>query len=318
MKFHMVIAISLNLKFWNYKKKFGQLQAHAKLSLLLCNGGQIMTHFSVFYASCKIDWQWPFFSRRPLRKKLWYLSTTYENFIKSEKLLINKIVWRFRNWKVKIFTTSLIKSWSYQFLSLIDLKSIKKFINCIRQSRPDIFGLEGQEGCKVAAYILHGFDCSKRHSLKAFIFRTNLPDVLSLFPQSSSVKTLDHLAQLVMNPHQDFVRYDYGEFKNNQTYKQPFPPAYDLTLVTAPTAIIHGDQDGIASMEDVDKLAKKLPNVIHKEMIRADHFDFIIAQDAADTFFQKVYDILKGWPGWFSTSLDYSISTGLVYLWFTT
>ena len=32
------------------------------------------------------------------------------------------------NWKVKIFTTSLVKSWSYQFLSLIDLKSIKKFI----------------------------------------------------------------------------------------------------------------------------------------------------------------------------------------------
>ena len=29
------------------------------------------------------------------------------------------------NWKVKFFTTSLIKSWSYQFLSLIDLKSIK-------------------------------------------------------------------------------------------------------------------------------------------------------------------------------------------------
>ena len=30
--------------------------------------------------------------------------------------------------KVKIFTTSLIKSWSYQFLSLIDLKGIEKFI----------------------------------------------------------------------------------------------------------------------------------------------------------------------------------------------
>ena len=34
----------------------------------------------------------------------------------------------FGNWKVKIFTTSLIKSWSYEFLSLIDLKGIKKFI----------------------------------------------------------------------------------------------------------------------------------------------------------------------------------------------
>ena len=32
----------------------------------------------------------------------------------------------FGNWKVKIFTTSLIKSWSYEFLSLIDLKGIKK------------------------------------------------------------------------------------------------------------------------------------------------------------------------------------------------
>ena len=32
------------------------------------------------------------------------------------------------NWKVKIFTTSLIKSWSYEFSSLIDLKGIKKFI----------------------------------------------------------------------------------------------------------------------------------------------------------------------------------------------
>ena len=31
----------------------------------------------------------------------------------------------FGNWKVKIFTTSLIKSWSYEFLSLIDLKGIK-------------------------------------------------------------------------------------------------------------------------------------------------------------------------------------------------
>ena len=32
------------------------------------------------------------------------------------------------DWKVKIFTTSLIKSWSYEFLSLIDLKGIKKVI----------------------------------------------------------------------------------------------------------------------------------------------------------------------------------------------
>ena len=32
------------------------------------------------------------------------------------------------NWKVKIFTTLLIKSWSYQFLSIIDFVGIKFFI----------------------------------------------------------------------------------------------------------------------------------------------------------------------------------------------
>ena len=59
------------------------------------------------------------------------------------------------NWKVKIFTTSLIKSWSCNFSSLIHLKGIKKFI--IASAK--VFGLEGQGGCKLAANILRGFDC---------------------------------------------------------------------------------------------------------------------------------------------------------------
>ena len=63
------------------------------------------------------------------RKKLWYATTTSENFIKIQKFLTTyNLVTLLPNWKVKIFTTSLIKSWSYQFLSLIDLKGIKKFI----------------------------------------------------------------------------------------------------------------------------------------------------------------------------------------------
>ena len=35
------------------------------------------------------------------------------------------------NWMVKIYTTSLIKSWSNQFLSLIDFVDIKKCHYCI-------------------------------------------------------------------------------------------------------------------------------------------------------------------------------------------
>ena len=56
------------------------------------------------------------------------------------------------NWKVKIFTTSLIKSWSYQFLSLIDFVGIKIFIIVSAKKI-------GLEGWKSAANIFHGFDC---------------------------------------------------------------------------------------------------------------------------------------------------------------
>ena len=49
------------------------------------------------------------------------------------------------NWKVKIFTTSLIKSWSYEFSSLIDLKGIKKFNYCIRKN---ILALKAREAAK--------------------------------------------------------------------------------------------------------------------------------------------------------------------------
>ena len=49
------------------------------------------------------------------------------------------------NWKVKIFTTSLIKSWSYEFLSLIDLKGIKKFIIA---SAKNFVALKAREAAK--------------------------------------------------------------------------------------------------------------------------------------------------------------------------
>ena len=49
------------------------------------------------------------------------------------------------NWKVKIFTTSLIKSWWHEFLSPIDLKGIKKFNYCIRKN---ILALKAREAAK--------------------------------------------------------------------------------------------------------------------------------------------------------------------------
>ena len=98
-----------------------------KLSLLLCNGGQKWPFFSFFYLL--ENWlKYIFFSCPPEKfYDIWAQLTKISS--KSEKLLLNKILLRFRQiGKWKFSTTSLIKSWSYEFSSLIDLKGIKKFI----------------------------------------------------------------------------------------------------------------------------------------------------------------------------------------------
>ena len=126
-----------------------------KMSLLLCNGGQKWPFFSFFLPPGKLIEV--FFFLVPTRKILWYLSTTYTKISsKSEKKFTK---WNFMtlssNWKVKIFTTLLIKSWLYEFSSLIYLKGIKKFIIALAKN----FWPWRPGGCKVGANILHGFDC---------------------------------------------------------------------------------------------------------------------------------------------------------------
>ena len=128
MKFNMVIAICLNLKLWIHKKIVSPIEWNwenwAYFYVMEAKNG----HFSVFYASCKIDWS-EFFSRSHQKKIMIFEHNSTKFSLKSEKLLLNKnFMTLSSNWKGKFFTTSLIKSWSYEFLSLIDLKSIKKFI----------------------------------------------------------------------------------------------------------------------------------------------------------------------------------------------
>ena len=66
MKFHMVIAICLNLNLWIHKNFVSQLQGHENWAFFYVmeakNG-----HFSVFSSSWKIDWS-NFFSRAHQKK----------------------------------------------------------------------------------------------------------------------------------------------------------------------------------------------------------------------------------------------------------
>ena len=137
-----MVAIILNLKLWIHKNFVCQLQGHenwAYFYVMEAKNG----HFSVFSTSWKIDWS-KFFSTR---KILWYLSTTFSS--KSEKLLLNKILLRFRL-ESEIFHNFINKKLVVWIFVTNRLKGIKKFI--IASAK--IFGLDS----KLAANILRGFD----------------------------------------------------------------------------------------------------------------------------------------------------------------
>ena len=112
-------------------------------------------------------------------------------------------------WKVKIFTTSLIKSWSYQFLSLIDLKGIKKFIICIRKN---LLALKARKAAKwprtfcmvLTVYVVEtnlNLICSDEHFVVVDYCPRNfvqLQEVESSDTTIPGAKMSDHLAWLTL------------------------------------------------------------------------------------------------------------------------
>ena len=100
MKFYMVIAICLNLNLWIHKNFACPLHGHEKWAYFYVmeakNG-----HFSVFSSCWKIDWS-KFFSRSHQKNFYDIWPQPMKISSKSIKLLLNKILWRFRQigkWK---------------------------------------------------------------------------------------------------------------------------------------------------------------------------------------------------------------------------
>ena len=154
----MLIANCLKFKSWIHKNFVGRLQGHEKSAYFLCNGGSKKNgHFSVFFYLLKNRLKYGIFFQKSWthQKKNMIFEHNFWKFHQNLKLhiLLNKIFMTLSsNWKVKGFTTSLIKRWWYEFLSIIDLTGRLKSLLLDPQT---IFGLEGiRKGCKVAANIL--------------------------------------------------------------------------------------------------------------------------------------------------------------------
>lgn len=96
-----------------------------------------------------------------------------------------------------------------------------------------------------------------------------LPTVMAQYPTGTSRKNAVHISQVGMR--RSFSEFDYT-WRNMDIYNSTEPPEYDISKMTTKVAIITGRNDGLSTIEDVDMLSKKLPNVV--EYIIVDHEKF--------------------------------------------
>ncbi|OWR47366.1 Lipase 3 [Danaus plexippus plexippus] len=85
-------------------------------------------------------------------------------------------------------------------------------------------------------------------------------DTASYFPSGSSWKSVGHYLQVGYR--KEFALYDYGSQINLKVYNNSAPPAYDMSRVTMPVALLAGRNDHLSTIEDIDILRKRLSNIV--------------------------------------------------------
>jgi lysosomal acid lipase/cholesteryl ester hydrolase len=93
-----------------------------------------------------------------------------------------------------------------------------------------------------------------------------------------------------------FRLFDYGYEKNMELYRSETPPSYELSEITTPVYLYYGDNDWMAAVRDVNKLAEKLGNLKANTRItrkKFNHMDFIYGSDADSLVYERVIDIIR-------------------------
>ncbi|XP_057368505.1 gastric triacylglycerol lipase-like [Daphnia carinata] len=114
------------------------------------------------------------------------------------------------------------------------------------------------------------------------------------YPAGGSANTMVHLLQNY-NFGESFLKFDYGPERNLERYGTPYPPEYNLTLVTAPVFLVHADNDPFAPPQDVAWLKGKLGNL--KGSLRVpsptfSHGDFVWSPRVAELVHKPAIDLL--------------------------
>ncbi|XP_059045188.1 lipase 1-like [Achroia grisella] len=114
------------------------------------------------------------------------------------------------------------------------------------------------------------------------------------YPSGNSLKNIYHLSQIANR--NAFADYDYGAIKNIEVYGTPTPPKFDLSKVTAKTALLVGQNDFLSTVEDVEALNAELSNVVRYQILpdkKFNHLDFVWGKYAHEKLYPYIFEILE-------------------------
>ncbi|CAH0386150.1 unnamed protein product [Bemisia tabaci] len=124
--------------------------------------------------------------------------------------------------------------------------------------------------------------------------KTHVPTFVSHCPASSSVKTLQHFAQILLRD--EFAWYSYGPEKNLQRYGSEVSPLYNLSAITTKISFHYSYNDYASHPTDVLRLAKIVPNVVGMYPIRFkqfNHVDYLWATDSRKLFMDDIITMIQ-------------------------
>lgn len=144
-----------------------------------------------------------------------------------------------------------------------------------------------KEVCSNAFFLLTGFDTDQLNA-------TVVSEIMRRYPAGSSVRQIAHYGQAVNSG--KFSQFDHGSIKNMAKYGTATPPSYQLNQIRASISLYYGNDDWLASVDDVTKLKGKLQTVRNDYQVsrsKWNHIDFLWATDARTTVYSKILQNMR-------------------------
>lgn len=144
--------------------------------------------------------------------------------------------------------------------------------------------------CDNVFILFGGYDASELNT-------TLIPTIIKHEPAGASTKTYLHYVQEIRNEGK-FQQYDYGPQGNMIQYGNATPPEYNLTNIKRPVYLMYAQNDIFSSAIDVERVSKKLSNLVGMYKVPRDgfgHLDYLFGKDAVELVYKPLVRVMRNY-----------------------